>query len=149
VLLAMQTPDQAEAIDLYLCSELAFGVRRHGSFDLPVRNGYGLTRLGLRRSGGRFANPSPKWRLLGLACLGVLAAEALHATGRIDKTLLAGEERVARRADFHVNVALVGRTGLKVVSAGANYAHSVVSGVNLFLRHRLKQTFPAILFILS
>ena len=92
-------------------------------------------------------NPRVFGALLGLG-FRVLAAEALYAASRIDKALLAGEERVARRADFHVNVALVGRTGLKVVSAGADYAHSVVLGVNLWLRHRLKLTFPAILVII-
>ena len=58
-------------------------------------------------------------RRCGLPGLGILAAEALHTACGIDKPLFAGEERMANRADFHVNVALVGRTGLKVVSASA------------------------------
>ena len=67
--------------------------------------------------------------------LGVLAAEALDASRCIHQALLAGEERVAVRADFHVDVALVGRTGLKVVSAGAHHPHRGVIGMNLFLGH--------------
>jgi len=46
----------------------------------------------------------------GLAGVGAgdLAAEALDAAGGIDQLLLAGEERVALRADFDDDVALVG-----------------------------------------
>jgi hypothetical protein len=61
--------------------------------------------------------------------------------------LFAGIERVANRADFHVNVALVGRTGLKTVSAGALNLHCGVIGMNLFLGHRSEQTFPAMLLL--
>ena len=85
--------------------------------------------------------PVARARLLGCCCflgsvgLGEFAAEALHAAGRVHQALLAGKERVAYRADFHVNVALVGRTGLKVVSAGALDSHRGVVGMNLFLGH--------------
>ena len=58
--------------------------------------------------------------------LGVFAAEALDAAGRVNQLLLAGEERVAVGADFHVDVALVGRTGRKSIAARAVYAHFVV-----------------------
>ena len=68
-------------------------------------------------------------------CLGILAAEPLHAASRVHQPLFAGKERVANRADFHVDVALVGRTGLKVVSAGAKHTHRGVIGMNLFLGH--------------
>ena len=73
---------------------------------------------------------------LGLARLGVLAAETLDASRGIDKALLAGEERVAARADFNVDVALVGRPGFKVAAAGALNHHCSVIWVDLFLRHR-------------
>src|SRR5712672_1921267 len=61
------------------------------------------------------------FRCLGLASvgLGVLAAEALDASGSIHQLLLAGKERVAVRADFQVNGALVGGPGYKCVSACA------------------------------
>src|SRR5271165_4942799 len=62
--------------------------------------------------------------------LGVFAAEAFHASGRIHQFLLAGEKRVAVRADFHVNIALMGGPGSKTVAAGAHDADFVVSGVN-------------------
>jgi len=80
---------------------------------------------------------------LGSVGLGKLAAEALHTACRVYQALLAGKERVANRADFHVYVALVGRTGLKIVSAGALHAHRGVVGMNLFLGHLSRQTFPA------
>jgi len=76
--------------------------------------------------------------------LGILAAEAFHAAGGVYQALFAGIERVTNRADFHVNVALVGRTGLKTVPAGAQNLHCGVIGMNLFLRHLSGQTFPAI-----
>jgi hypothetical protein len=41
----------------------------------------------------------------------------------------------------------VGRPGFKVVSAGAHNADGGVVGVDLFLGHRLRQTFPAIFLI--
>ena len=68
--------------------------------------------------------------------LGILAAEPLHASGSIHQALLAGKERVAIGANFHVNVALVGRTSLKIVSAGAQNLYRGVIGMNLFLGHR-------------
>src|ERR1700679_2538260 len=45
--------------------------------------------------------------------LGILAAEALDASGCVHQLLLAGKEGVAAGADFHVDVALVGGTRLK------------------------------------
>ena len=82
--------------------------------------------------------PSRSTALLGgcgLPGLGVLPAEALHASGSVDQPLLAGEERVANRANFYVDVALVGRTGLKVAPACAYDPHSGIIRVNLFLGH--------------
>ena len=54
-----------------------------------------------------------------LFCFGVLAAEALDAAGGIHKLLLAGEERVAGRANFHVDVAFVRGTRGETVAARA------------------------------
>jgi hypothetical protein len=39
----------------------------------------------------------------GGSCLGVFFLEALDAAGGIDQLLLAGEERMAARADFHLD----------------------------------------------
>src|SRR5947208_965870 len=69
-------------------------------------------------------------RLFLGACLGVLAAEAFHPAGGIQQLLLAGKEGMAIRADFHVDVALVGGAGGKGVPAGAVDTHFVVSGMN-------------------
>src|ERR1039458_1361546 len=94
-------------------------------------------------------------RLLGRCCcrchsligLGILAAEALNAARGVHQALFAGVERVAYRADFHVNVALVSRTGLKIAPAGAFHLHRDVVGMNLFLGHLARQTFPAMLLL--
>ena len=64
--------------------------------------------------------------LAGVA-LGVLAAEAFHAAGGVHQLLLAGEERVTGLADFHADVALVGRTGHKCIAACAVHTYFVVS----------------------
>src|SRR5487761_120395 len=84
---------------------------------------------------------------LSLGCLGlrsigfggvglrVFAAEALHAAGGVDHLLLAREERVAVGADFHVNVALMGRAGLESVTAGALHTDGLVIRVNSWLGH--------------
>jgi len=62
--------------------------------------------------------------------LGVLAAEALDPAGGIHKLLLAGEERMAGRADFYVDVAFMGRSCGKAAAARAHDAYFVVSGMN-------------------
>jgi hypothetical protein len=41
----------------------------------------------------------------------------------------------------------VSRAGLKVVPAGAQNPHCGIIGMNLFLGHRCKQTFPAIFLL--
>src|SRR5258708_33665 len=73
--------------------------------------------------------------------LGVLPAEPLYASSSVDQALLAGEKGMANRADFHVNVALMSRTGLEIVSASAKHPHCGVIRVNFFLRHLLKRPF--------
>ena len=72
--------------------------------------------------------------LLGFGC-GVLAAEALDASGGINQLLLAGEEGVAGGADFEDDVSLVGGAGLEVVAAGAADVGLLVLGVDAFLGH--------------
>ena len=53
--------------------------------------------------------------LCGLSCLGlagvrlrIFPAEALHASGGVNQLLLAGKERMAVRADFQIDGALMG-----------------------------------------
>ena len=75
----------------------------------------------------------------------VLAAEALDAACRIDQLLLAGEERMASGADFYVDIALMGRTGRKVVAARANNPDFVIVWMNPLLWHDSIKPFPAIL----
>jgi hypothetical protein len=71
-------------------------------------------------------------RCCGLAGVGlrVLPAEALNASGGVHQFLLAGKERVAIRADFQVNGALVGGPGGKCVSACAVHAHFFILGMD-------------------
>ncbi len=68
--------------------------------------------------------------------LRILATEALHTTGGVDHLLLAGKERVAVGADFHVNIALMGGAGLKAMTTGAYHPDCFVVGMNSLLRHR-------------
>ena len=66
-----------------------------------------------------------------LLLLGVLALEALDAAGGIHQFLLAGEKRMAVRADFDADeLALEGGTRLEGVAAGAMHGDFVVVGMN-------------------
>jgi hypothetical protein len=69
-------------------------------------------------------------KLLLLPSLGVLSAEALHPASGVHKLLLASKEGMAIGANFYVDVALVGRTSGKAVTARAHDADFVVSGMN-------------------
>src|SRR5947208_7535018 len=71
--------------------------------------------------------------LFGGVALRVFAVKALHAAGGIHQLLLAGKERVAVRADFKPDVALVSRAGGEHVAARAMYAHFVVCGMDCCL----------------
>ncbi len=63
--------------------------------------------------------------------VGVLLGEALDAAGGVNQLLLAGEEGVAVRADFDIQpVALDGRTGGEIVTAGAMHRYGVIVGVD-------------------
>ena len=62
--------------------------------------------------------------------LRVLAAEALDAARGVEYLLLAGEERVAGRADFDADIALMGRPGQKGITACAMHTRLMVIGVN-------------------
>jgi hypothetical protein len=68
--------------------------------------------------------------LLGGLGFRVLAAEALHAACRIQHLLFSGEEGMAIRANFYVDVALMRRARLESVTARAQYAYLVVSGMD-------------------
>src|SRR5438270_682594 len=71
-----------------------------------------------------------KWLFLGRFDFCVLAAEALDAAGGVHELLFTGEERVAIRANFYADVALVGRPGHKGVSTGTVHTHFAISGMN-------------------
>jgi hypothetical protein len=61
--------------------------------------------------------------------LGILTAEALHPAGRIQQLLFASKEWMAIRADFYVNIAPMGRTCGEAMTARAQHADVVVSGM--------------------
>ncbi len=63
--------------------------------------------------------------------VGVLFGETLDAAGSINELLLAREERMAVRADFHAqHLALDGRARLESMAAGAVHRNSMIVGVN-------------------
>src|ERR1700761_750119 len=66
---------------------------------------------------------------------GKLAAEALDTASRVDQLLLAGKERVAGRADFHHDRALVGRTCVELVAARTLHVGLFILRMNRSLRH--------------
>ncbi len=78
--------------------------------------------------------------LLGGACfrgfhfgggVGVFLGEALDAAGSVNELLFAGEEGVAIRADFDIQlVALNRRTSREIVAAGAVHRNGMIVGVN-------------------
>ena len=78
-------------------------------------------------------------RGLGGWFLAVTLVETIHASGGIDQLLFAGEERVASRANFDVQVALLGRARLERLAASAGNIYFDVFWVNSWfhLRHFL------------
>ena len=75
---------------------------------------------------------------LGLLALvpAVLLMELLDAARRIDELHLAGEERMARRADFGVDV-LLGAARGELVAATAGDGGFFILGVNVFFHGKL------------
>ena len=69
------------------------------------------------------------WSLANARSL-VLSLKAIDAACRVHKFLLPSEEGMARRANFHTDVALVRRAGLEGMAAGANDIDRVVCGMN-------------------
>jgi hypothetical protein len=70
--------------------------------------------------------------------------KAIDASCRIYQLLFAGKERVASRADFHVQVTLACRTGFESFATGADNVDFSVFGVNsrfhyFFSRYRRPQ----------
>ena len=63
--------------------------------------------------------------MLGSGCafgcrfLAIALVEPINASGGVDQLLLTGEERVASRADFDVQVAFFGRASLEGLAASA------------------------------
>ena len=62
--------------------------------------------------------------------LAELLAEALDASGRIDETLLAGEERMALRTDVRMDLGL-SRSSLERIAAGALHSRRMVFGMDV------------------
>src|ERR1035437_1221623 len=79
--------------------------------------------------------------LLGATRDRILLFEAIDTSSGVHQLLAAREERVARGADFHTHVALVGRTRLEGVGARARDIDFVVSGVNSSLHFVTRGSF--------
>ncbi len=96
-----------------------------------------------RKASAAYAEaPSLAFTALLLRCFGLgrirlreLAPEAVYATRGVDQLLFAREERVARRADFQHDVALMGGARLEVRAASALDSNFLVMRMDLFLRH--------------
>ena len=73
--------------------------------------------------------------------LGVFAAEALHSARGINQFLFAGEERVAVRADFHRDIALMRGTCSEIITARAMDAYRFVCGMNTSLHDLVNLSF--------
>ena len=69
-------------------------------------------------------------RGLGGWFLAVALVETIDASGGIDQLLFTGEERMASRANFDVQVALLGRAGLECLAASAGNSYIDVFWVN-------------------
>src|SRR6266852_808488 len=67
----------------------------------------------------------------------VFLAEFLHAACRIDDLLLARVERVAGRADFHVQILAQGRAGLESISPPADSGNCPVFGIDFGFKGRV------------
>src|ERR1035441_8203792 len=79
--------------------------------------------------------------LLGAARDRILLFEAIDTSGGVHQLLAARKERVARGANFHPHVALVGRARLEGVGARAGDINFVVSGVNSSLHFVTRGSF--------
>lgn len=62
--------------------------------------------------------------------LAELLSETLDASGSVDQALLAGEERMALRADVRVDLRL-SRAGLERIAAGALHRRRMVFGMDI------------------
>ncbi len=62
--------------------------------------------------------------------LAIALVESIYASGGVDQLLFAGEERVSSRANFDVQVALLGRAGLECIAASAGNSYIDVFWVN-------------------
>ena len=68
----------------------------------------------------------------GLLVQAELLVELSHASAGIDQLLLASEEGVTLRADFHLDITL-GRTCLNHITAGASNRSLLIIGMDSFL----------------
>ena len=106
-------------------SELSQRVR------VAQRGGVGECSLDLGRPSQYVGDSVPERQSRASArLLAELLAEALHASRRIDEALLAGEERVALRADVRVNLGLRGAS-LERIAAGALHSRRMILGMDI------------------
>ena len=78
---------------------------------------------------------------IGSGFLAIALVEAIDASSGIDQLLFAGEERMASRTNFDMQIAFLGRASLEGLAASAGNGNIDVFWVNswfhLILRHSL------------
>ena len=79
---------------------------------------------------------------LFLLKLGVLLAEAVNATSRVQETLLARKEGVASGADFHMHLLALGGQDMFLVAAGTSDGGVVNLGMNIFFHNLPRCSLP-------
>lgn len=67
---------------------------------------------------------------LGRRLFAIAFVEAIDASGRVHEFLLSGEEGVASRTNFHVQVALLGRARFECLAASATDGYFDVFRMN-------------------
>ena len=77
-----------------------------------------------------------------------LLVELSNAAAGIDQLLLASEEGVTLRADFHLDI-LLGRTCLNHITAGASNSSLLIIGMDSFLHARVHPLSDPVYFCLA
>lgn len=73
----------------------------------------------------------------GCRFLAIALVESINASCRVDELLLTGEERVASRADFDVQVVFSGRAGFEALTASATNGYFVIFRVDSWFHYFL------------
>lgn len=115
--------------------------------DPEVESGEGDNRVTMQRhcTPSEDVSASVEGVLFLCSLIGVLLLESFHPSSGVDELLLACEERMAIRTDFHANhIALESRPRLKGAATSTVHSYRMVIGMNT-LFHRKTPFLPAVL----